>query len=488
MTIFDSRIRLITSTRRFFQSWAPPPNSRESAHLYKSYLALPPRPTPLSTLLSFGAPLTPSSIVLSASYVLEELPRRLVQRVRSMESLPYIVGMNPFIAKSLEAYRQSFQELATAPPVVDVDSNTQFTRLLEDLVRIHANDIPILARGFQESARYMRPEAISSFLDGAIRSRIAIRFIAEQHIALTRSLKIRSNNPISADEEKLLGEMGRHLNRTGDSAIPINQMVHSYGVVDPECSPIEMIRLCTSFVHELAMGTFGVAPDVEIDGMTGATFPYVPVHIEYVLTEILKNAFRATVENHQRRHGLNSTLPLHPIQITISHATLPLPPLSPFDGSDVRSTGVVDNRKPPSYLSIRIRDQGGGVDSGNLSNIFSYAFTTAKRVSESGTAGDSQLEGGPYAMQAVGGIAGIADTGSMDNAGGGDAGGLFGEIVGKGLQTGLGTIAGLGYGLPMARLYAGYFGGSLELRSLPGHGTDVFIRFRCLDENTNIEV
>ncbi|KAG9055508.1 hypothetical protein FS842_002040 [Serendipita sp. 407] len=149
MTIFDSRIRLITSTstRRFFQSWAPPPNSRESAHLYKSYLALPPRPTPLSTLLSFGAPLTPSSIVLSASYVLEELPRRLVQRVRSMESLPFIVGMNPFIAKSLEAYRQSFQELATAPPVVDVDSNTQFTRLLEDLVRIHANDIPILARG-----------------------------------------------------------------------------------------------------------------------------------------------------------------------------------------------------------------------------------------------------------------------------------------------------------------------------------------------------
>lgn len=31
---------------------------------------------------------------------------------------------------------------------------------------------------------------------------------------------------------------------------------------------------------------------------------------------------------------------------------------------------------------------------------------------------------------------------------------LFGEITGKGLQTGLGTIAGLGYGLPMSRLYA----------------------------------
>ncbi|KAG8804974.1 26S proteasome regulatory subunit 7 [Serendipita sp. 399] len=393
--------------------------------------------------------------------------------------------MNPFIARTLEAYRRTFQELATAPPVVDVDSNAQFARLLEDLVRIHANDIPVLARGFQESIKYMRPEAIASFLDGAIRSRIAIRFIAEQHIALTRSLKLRSKDSILTNKEIHSGDGSLKSARTGHSA---SSMVHSYGVVDPECSPAEMVRLCTNFVHELSVGTFGVAPDVEIDGMTTVTFPYVPVHIEYVLTEILKNAYRATVENHQRRHGLDSTLPIHPIQITISHATLPLPPLSPFDGGDVRTTNAVDHRKPPAYLSIRIRDQGGGVGSGDLSHIFSYAFTTAKRMGGGGTAEDSQLEGGPYAMQAVGGIAGIADTGSMDNAGGGDAGGLFGEIVGKGLQTGLGTIAGLGYGLPMARLYASYFGGSLELRSLPGHGTDVFIKFRCLDDNTNIEV
>jgi hypothetical protein len=40
----------------------------------------------------------------------------------------------------------------------------------------------------------------------------------------------------------------------------------------------------------------------------------------------------------------------------------------------------------------------------------------------------------------------------------------------------------------MARLYASYFGGSLELVSIHGHGTDVFVKFRCLDENTNIEV
>ena len=37
-------------------------------------------------------------------------------------------------------------------------------------------------RSFQECARYMTPEQISTFLDKAIRSRIAVRLIAEQHM------------------------------------------------------------------------------------------------------------------------------------------------------------------------------------------------------------------------------------------------------------------------------------------------------------------
>jgi hypothetical protein len=58
------------------------------------------------------------------------------------------VGMNPFISKTLNGYRQSFQDLATSPPVTDMQSNQEFTRRLEDLVRSHANDIPVLAKGY----------------------------------------------------------------------------------------------------------------------------------------------------------------------------------------------------------------------------------------------------------------------------------------------------------------------------------------------------
>jgi 26S proteasome regulatory subunit T1 len=160
-------------------------------------------------------------------------------------------------------------------------------------------------------------------------------------------------------------------------------------------------------------------------------YSYVPVHLEYIITEILKNSFRATVEHQNKRHGSSSSLP--PVVITIAPSRLSSDP---------------DSSIKTSFLSMRIRDQGGGVTPSNMARIFSYAFTTAGRGAESNFSGDDD-GGGPYAAQHIGGGAAI---GGQDSSGGN----LFGEIAGKGLQTGMGTIAGLGYGLPMSRLYTKY--------------------------------
>lgn len=259
----------------------------------------------------------------------------------------------------------------------------------------------------------MSPSEISNFLDGAIRNRISIRLIAEQHIAVSYAL----TNLADASH---------------------------VGVVDMQCSPKKAVEMCGSFVTELCEATLGASPPIIIDGHTDAVFPYaplllifvsvsqvysysyVPVHLEYILTEILKNSFRATVEHHIAR---SHSLP--PVVVTLSS------PLPPRRGS---KPGV-------SFFSIRVRDQGGGVSPSHMARIFSYAFTTAGRGAEN-SVDDVEGAGGPYAAQRVGG--GLAtDNGSST----GDVG-LFGEIAGKSLQAGIGTIAGLGYGLPMSRLYA----------------------------------
>lgn len=94
---------------------------------------------------------------------------------------------------------------------------------------------------------------------------------------------------------------------------------------------------------------------------------------------------------------------------------------------------------------MRIRDEGGGVSKEHMKKIFSYAFTTAKpSVDDEDDANGSQSI-----------LGGMLRGGNL-------------------MQSPLGTIAGLGYGLPMSRLYAAYFGGGLELKSLDPWGLLLF--------------
>jgi signal transduction histidine kinase len=49
------------------------------------------------------------------------------------------------------------------------------------------------------------------------------------------------------------------------------------------------------------------------------------------------------------------------------------------------------------------------------------------------------------------------------------------------------SLAGLGYGLPLGRAYAEYFGGGIEVQSLWGWGTDVYLSLRGVGRVENVE-
>lgn len=124
------------------------PPSLQLSTLLTKCLGQSPRPLTLSRLLSYGRPLSPDSLLTSAAYVLSEIPRRLARRIRALESLPFIVGTNPYVARTLETHRESFEWLATHAPARTLDENAEFTTQLELLVQRHANDIPTLAKGY----------------------------------------------------------------------------------------------------------------------------------------------------------------------------------------------------------------------------------------------------------------------------------------------------------------------------------------------------
>lgn len=135
--------RLYHSVRR-----APEPVPPEIVDLLSSFASHQPLPISLTELLSFGHPLTPQSILDSVRYALHEIPRRLATRVRHLEGLPFIVGMNPYVSSTLQAYRDSFLWLATYPEVKNLEENEAFTAELENLVGKHANDVATMAKGY----------------------------------------------------------------------------------------------------------------------------------------------------------------------------------------------------------------------------------------------------------------------------------------------------------------------------------------------------
>lgn len=391
--------------------------------LLSTFLAIPPTSLTLSSLLhlggSPGVPPMEAQLLHSARFTARELPIRLARRVDQYRSLPFIVGSNPYIAKIAKLYASSFDSLASLGEIRTLEDNEQFAARLEEMVQVHAENIPTLARGFLECKKYMTSSAISTFLNGAIHSRIGIRLIAEQHMALS------------------------HAFATGKTATP-----HSVGIIDTRVNAYDLIKQDSEFVDELCESTLGEKPDINIEGDREATFVGIASHLSYCIKELLKNSYRATVERHLAavKRGERKAIPA----IFVSIA------------------------KSKVHLSIRIRDQGGGIAPKNLPHIFNYTFTTVSSEQEndgmSAQADDQAM--GPYGMQSV---PAAGDThndalGALTTGGAGSA---------VGLGSPLGTLAGLGYGLPMSRIYAEHGRGSLDIVSLYGHGCDTFIKVRA---------
>lgn len=76
-------------------------------------------------------------------------------------------------------------------------------------------------------------------------------------------------------------------------------------------------------------------------------------------------------------------------------------------------------------LALQISDEGGGIPRSGLPKIFTYLYSTAK---------DPPIEN--YSIRERGGV----------------------------------VMAGYGFGLPISRLYAKYFGGDLQIISMEGYG------------------
>ncbi|GFR44685.1 hypothetical protein Agub_g5982 [Astrephomene gubernaculifera] len=333
----------------------------------------------LKYMLDFGQNPIERQLLLSAQFLHKELPVRLAHRVAELENLPYGLSAKKPILQVRDWYVDSFRDLRSFPPVRDAADEQSFTLMLRKIYRRHANAVPVMAKGVSELREELRAQQrlselpeIHQFLDGFYLSRIGIRILIGQHIALHEPPK------------------------------------PSYiGLICTRCSPVLVAQDAINDARSICMREYGDAPEVSVYGSPDFTFPYVPSHLHHMLFELVKNSLRAV----QDRFG-DSDDPPPPIRLVVAEG-----------GEDV---------------TLKVSDEGGGIPRSGLANIWTYLYSTAKSPVDPRVVDDNDSNGGPV------------------------------------------VLAGYGYGLPISRLYARYFGGDLQIISMEGYGTDAYLHLNRL--------
>ena len=185
--------------------------------------------------------------------------------------------------------------------------------------------------------------------------------------------------------------------------------------------------------------------------------------MEYILTELMKNAFRATIERGKEREPIEVTIAPLPEDPVLSGGE-PGPSNLDQATTDEASKALLPNDDQPASLSadvqpldqhtpgvtVRIRDRGGGISPETYPRIWDYSFTTFNEDQAATTLSGASAASGSGGLDALAAISGAGGS----------------------------SIAGLGYGLPLGRAYAEYFGGGIAVQSLWGWGTDVYLSLR----------
>ncbi|KAJ5836973.1 hypothetical protein N7447_002999 [Penicillium robsamsonii] len=382
------------------------------------------RPISLRQLTFFGRTLTEPRLISSANYVRTELPTRLAHRLRDIQQLPYVVVANPHLTLVYELYYKAFERVRVVPEIRTLEDNDRFCEILKEMLREHLVAIPNLAIGVLECRHLAPADEMDRLMNTLLRARISRRVIAEQHLALTETFNSPWHFPDSHDRTDMNADF--------------------VGEVFLKCKAKEVVERCGKVAQDLMRNISGSTqiPAITVKGHADATFPYILSHLEYIIGELLRNSVQAVIEKYQ-----HSDQPPPPIEVLVCET--------------------------PQHVIMRVSDQGGGIPREILPYLWSFSKgpRTQTRLENLGrvpamaaTMQDLQVS---HEFRHIN--RDLHHEGSLDTL------------------TSRPPDLRLGMGLPMSRVYAEYWAGSLELHSLEGYGVDAFLQISKLG-NKNEQV
>ncbi|KAF3933427.1 hypothetical protein ABW19_dt0209825 [Dactylella cylindrospora] len=277
-------------------------------------------------------------------------------------------------------YYATIDEGVRWPPEI-LEYNKKFTQTLKTIKTRHDPVVTTIALGINEYKKKRQrtgiDENIQAFLDRFYMSRIGIRMLIGQHVALN--------------------EEPRYKDHVGIICTKTNVKELAEEAIDN-----------ARFICEDYYGLYE-APKVQLVCKDDLNFMYVPGHLSHMLFETLKNSLRAVVET----HGSDKE-DYPPVKVIVAE-------------------GKED-------ITVKISDEGGGIPRSVIPLVWTYMYTTVDRTPD-----------------------------------------LEPDFAQNDFKA---PMAGFGYGLPISRLYARYFGGDLKLISMEGYGTDVYLHLNRLSTSS----
>lgn len=366
----------------------------------------------LKYMMNFGKNPTTENLVVSAQFLQNELPVRLAHRVTELENLPMGLSDKAPIIKVRDWYVESFRELRAMAPVRTAADEAAFSQDIERILQRHANVVPMVALGVAElkeelmagSSRIPAATKFSSdswsnlpeihmFLDGFYMSRIGLRMLIGQHVALHKAHVTSASAPSNFTPEE-------------DDWV---------GLICTKVNPVAVAEEAIEDARAVCLRHYGCAPEVQVFADSDLRLPYVPGHLHQCLFELIKNSLRAVTDRY-----MDADEDPPPVRLVVA------------DGDE--------------DVTFKVSDEGGGIARSDIGRIWTYLYTTADTAALAMLAEDAEA-------------------------------GQSGAVVQRSP-----VLAGYGYGLPLSRLYARYFGGDLQVISMEGYGTDAYLHVHRLGE------
>lgn len=473
------------------------------------YASYPQTSVNIRQMVQFGPSPSPGLIFLASQFIVEELPIRLALKVRDLENAPLGLLEMPLTVKVKNWYAQSFEELTSLPkPRIDEKLRAQLYALntrAEALGDAETSNLaqeqmsnPAVNNEFSDDGIVVRPHASHTLSAPLAKARADAPTFGKSYYnpcpsnivwpkevydynksVLDALLKIKKRHDATVatmaqgvqewkTEHKLVQVnlaiqtfldrfymlrigirmlIGQHIALNMSQALPTRQRISNLmngsngepkrsgrnnyvGVICTECNVKEIAEDAVETAKYICEEYYGLfeAPEVQlIASRELINFMYVPGHLIHMFFEVLKNSLRATIEFHTpilKEQMIRDNPDLKPEEIDLNDLKFPAIKV-------IISEGYED-------IAIKISDEGGGIARSEIPLIWTYLYTTVDKLPTLDSESQTSFKA---------------------------------------------PMAGFGYGLPISRLYAQYFGGDLKLISMEGYGTDVYIHLNRLSSS-----